>query len=38
MYKHILVPVSFDNERDAAGALNVARLLAGEGARSASCT
>ena len=28
MYKHILVPVSFDEDRDAAGAVNVARLLA----------
>jgi universal stress protein F len=30
MYKHILVPVSFDNDRDAAGAMDVAKLL-GEG-------
>ena len=33
MYKHILVPVSFDRERDAAGALEVARLLADEGGK-----
>lgn len=30
MYKHILVPISFDKERDAARALDVARLLAGK--------
>jgi len=30
MYKTIMVPVSFDNDRDAAGALEVARLLAGD--------
>ncbi|MFB9149204.1 universal stress protein [Roseovarius ramblicola] len=30
MYAHVLVPVSFDTERDSAGALAVARLLAGE--------
>jgi len=30
MYKHVLVPVSFDNERDGAGALAVAKLLAGD--------
>lgn len=28
MYKNILVPISFDNDRDAAGAMDVARLLA----------
>ena len=31
MYAHVLVPVSFDTERDSAGALAVARLLAGDG-------
>ncbi|MAU51920.1 MAG: universal stress protein [Roseovarius sp.] len=31
MYAHVLVPVSFDTERDSASALKVARLLAGEG-------
>ena len=30
MYKNILVPVSFEEDRDAAGAVNVARLLAGD--------
>ncbi len=30
MYSHVLVPVSFDAERDSAGALAVARLLAGD--------
>lgn len=30
MYKNILVPVSFEEDRDAAGAINVARLLAGD--------
>ncbi|MRU14239.1 universal stress protein [Roseovarius sp. A21] len=30
MYKKILVPVSFDNDRDAAGALEVAARLAGD--------
>ncbi|WP_306151132.1 universal stress protein [Roseovarius sp. MMSF_3281] len=30
MYKKILVPVSFDNDRDAAGALEVAERLAGD--------
>ncbi len=30
MYKHVLVPVSFEAERDSAGALTVARLLAGD--------
>ncbi|MBZ0123677.1 MAG: universal stress protein [Roseovarius sp.] len=33
MYKHVLVPVSFDEDRDAAGAAAVARLLAGEEGR-----
>lgn len=33
MYMNILVPVSFDEERDAAQAIDVARTLAGEGAR-----
>ena len=28
MYAHVLVPVSFDTERDSASALKVARLLA----------
>lgn len=28
MYKNILVPVSFDEDRDSAGALNVAQVLA----------
>lgn len=32
MYKHILVPVSFDSERDRNRALEVARILADEGA------
>ncbi|MFO7772066.1 universal stress protein [Roseovarius gahaiensis] len=30
MYKNILVPVSFEEDRDSAGAINVARLLAGD--------
>lgn len=30
MYAHVLVPVSFDAGRDGAGALAVARLLAGD--------
>ncbi|MET4102087.1 universal stress protein F [Roseovarius sp. MBR-78] len=30
MYAHVLVPVSFDAERDSAGALALARLLAGD--------
>ena len=30
MYSHVLVPVSFDTERDSAGALAIARLLAGD--------
>lgn len=33
MYKHVLVPISFDEDRDAAGALKVARLLAGADGR-----
>ncbi|MFP4043095.1 MAG: universal stress protein [Rhodosalinus sp.] len=33
MYKHILVPISFEEGRDAAGALKVAKLLADEGGR-----
>lgn len=33
MYNHVLVPISFDTDRDAAGALSVARLLAGEAGR-----
>lgn len=32
MYKNILVPVSFDEDRDAAGAIKVARALADEAA------
>ncbi|VAV92958.1 Universal stress family protein RD1_4076 [hydrothermal vent metagenome] len=28
MYKNILVPISFDNDRDAAGAIDVAKMLA----------
>lgn len=32
MYSNILVPVSFDNERDSAGAIDVARSLSAEGA------
>lgn len=27
MYKHVLVPISFDEDRDAAGAMDVAKLL-----------
>ncbi len=30
MYKNILVPISFDEDRDAAGAVDVAKLLAGK--------
>lgn len=30
MYKTVMVPVSFDNDRDAAGALEVAKLLVDE--------
>ena len=33
MYKHVLVPVSFDAERDSAGALAVAKHLAGDDGR-----
>lgn len=33
MYSHILVPMSFDQERDSASALRVARLLAGDTGR-----
>jgi len=33
MYKHILVPVSFEEDRDAAGAIDVARLLAEDDGR-----
>lgn len=33
MYKNILVPVSFEEDRDAAGAMGVARLLAGDGGK-----
>ena len=33
MYKNILVPVSFDEDRDAAGAVAVARLLAEDDGR-----
>lgn len=33
MYSHVLVPISFDTDRDAAGALSVARLLADETGR-----
>jgi nucleotide-binding universal stress UspA family protein len=33
MYKHVLVPVSFDDERNSAGALAVAQLLAGDDGR-----
>ncbi len=33
MYNNILVPISFDQERDAAGAVDVARTLAEEGAQ-----
>ena len=33
MYDHILVPISFDEDRDAAGAVEVARKLAGDGGR-----
>jgi len=31
MYSHVLVPVSFDAERNSAGALEIARLLTGDG-------
>ncbi|WP_397542371.1 universal stress protein [Roseovarius salis] len=30
MYSHVLVPISFDEDRDAAGAVEVARRLVGE--------
>ncbi|WP_101067348.1 universal stress protein [Roseovarius salinarum] len=30
MYQNILVPISFDEDRDSAGAIEVARTLAGE--------
>ncbi|WP_294609708.1 universal stress protein [Roseovarius sp.] len=33
MYKHILVPISFDNDRDSKGAVAAARLLADNGGR-----
>ena len=33
MYKNVLVPVSFEEDRDSAGAINVARVLAGEGGK-----
>ena len=33
MYKHILVPVAFDHDRDPGEALKVARILADEGAK-----
>lgn len=33
MYKHVLVPVSFDEDRDAAGAVEVAKLLVDKGGR-----
>lgn len=33
MYKHILVPISFEEGRDAAGALRIAELLADDGGR-----
>jgi len=33
MYKNITVPVSFDEDRDVAGAIGIAKALAGEGAR-----
>lgn len=33
MYKHVLVPISFEEDRDAAGALKVAQLLAGSDGR-----
>jgi len=32
MYSNILVPVSFDDDRDAAGAIEIAKALAAEGA------
>ncbi|MEQ9259954.1 MAG: universal stress protein [Roseovarius sp.] len=30
MYSHVLVPISFENDRDAAGAMEVAQALAGK--------
>lgn len=33
MYKHLLVPISFEEDRDAAGAIEAARILADKGAR-----
>ncbi|RBI84017.1 universal stress protein [Rhodosalinus halophilus] len=33
MYKHILVPISFEEGRDATGAIEVAKALSDEGAR-----
>ncbi len=33
MYKNVLVPVSFEEDRDSAGAINVARVLAGDGGK-----
>ena len=33
MYKHILVPISFDNDRDSKGAVAAERLLADNGGR-----
>jgi len=33
MYKHVLVPISFDNDRDAAGAVSAAKVLAGKDGR-----
>ncbi len=33
MYKHILVPIAFDHDRDAGEALAIARALAAEGAK-----
>lgn len=33
MYQHVLVPVSFDNDRDSAGAMEIARAILAEGGR-----
>jgi nucleotide-binding universal stress UspA family protein len=33
MYKHILVPVAFDHDRNAAEAMSIAQVLADEGAK-----
>lgn len=33
MYSHVLVPISFENDRDAAGAVEVARALADDDAQ-----